>query len=81
MKRKNPPRPRPAKRPAAPATEAPVEDDAGADEAVERQRPSADDVQRADERAEGSIESVVEGGADGGVDATLDEDATRPRGP
>ena len=81
MKRKNPPRPRPAKRPAAPATEAPTEEMVGADEAIDRQRPAADDVQRADERAEGSIESVVEGGADGGVDATLDEDATRPRGP
>jgi hypothetical protein len=77
MKRKNPPRPRPAKRPAAPATEAPTEEMVGADEAIDRQRPAADDVQRADERTEGSIESV----ADGGVEATLDEDATRPRGP
>ena len=77
MKRKNPPRPRPPKRPAAPATEAPTEEMVGADEAIDRQRPAADDVQRADERTEGSIESV----ADGGVEATLDEDATRPRGP
>jgi hypothetical protein len=81
MKPKHPPKPRPAKRPAAPAAETPTEAAVGAKEPSERQRPSPDDLQRAGERAEGSIEAVAEDGAEGGVDATLDEDRTRPRGP
>jgi hypothetical protein len=72
MKPKHPPKPRSAKRPAAPAAETPAEAAVGAKDPAERQWPAPDELQGAGERAEESIEAVAQDGAEGGVYATLD---------